>query len=89
MARRINAKLVLELLGRGMSGREIYRSRRIAQQSVKKVRDAARQRGVSWEDVSTMSEKEVTCCSPKGPRSRTPPPKWITTTFTTSCNATA
>ncbi len=59
MARRINAKLVLELLGRGMSGREIYRSRRIAQQSVKKVRDAARQKGVSWEDVSTMSERQV------------------------------
>lgn len=59
MARRINAKLVLELLGRGMSGREIYRSRRIAQQSAKKVRDAARQKGVSWEDVSTMGEKQV------------------------------
>ena len=46
MARRINAKLVLELLGRGgMSGREIYRSRRIAQQSVKKVREAAQSKG--------------------------------------------
>lgn len=45
MARRINAKLVLELLGKGMTGREIYRTRRVAQQSVKKVRDAARERG--------------------------------------------
>ena len=37
MAKRINAKLVLELLGRGMSAREIYRTRHISQQSVKKV----------------------------------------------------
>ena len=59
MARRINAKLVLELLGKGMTGREIYRTRRIAQQSVKKVREAAEEKGVTWEDVSTMSEKQV------------------------------
>lgn len=59
MARRINAKLVLELLGKGMTGREIYRTRRVAQQSVKKVRDAARERGVAWEDVSPMGEREV------------------------------
>jgi hypothetical protein len=45
MARRINAKLVLELLGKGMTGREIYRTRRIAQQSVKKVREAAEEKG--------------------------------------------
>ena len=41
MAKKINAKLVLELLGKGMSGREISRTRRIAPQSVRKVRDAA------------------------------------------------
>jgi hypothetical protein len=41
MAKKINAKLVLELLGKGMSGREIARTRRIAPQSVKKVREAA------------------------------------------------
>ena len=55
MARRINAKLVLELLGKGMTGREIYRSRRIAQQSVKKVREAARTKGVTWEELLTVS----------------------------------
>ena len=59
MARRINAKLVLELLGKGMTGREIYRTRRIAQQSVKKVREAAEEKGVTWEDVSLMGEQEV------------------------------
>jgi hypothetical protein len=45
MARRINAKLVLELHGKGMTGREIYRTRRIEQQSVKKVREAAEEKG--------------------------------------------
>lgn len=59
MARRINAKLVLELLGKGMTGREIYRTRRMAQQSVKKVREAAEEKGVTWEDVSLMGEQEV------------------------------
>ena len=34
MAKKINAKLVLELLGKGMSGTEIARIRRIAPQSV-------------------------------------------------------
>lgn len=36
MARRINAKLVMELLGMGMSAREISRTRGIASASVKK-----------------------------------------------------
>ena len=45
MAKKINAKLVLELLGKGMSGREIAQTRRIAPQSVKKVREAAEERG--------------------------------------------
>ena len=59
MARRINAKLVLELLGKGATGREIYRSRHISQQSVKKVREAAQKKGVTWEDVCLMGEHEV------------------------------
>ena len=59
MARRINAKLVLELHGKGMTGREIYRTRRIAQQSVKKVREAAEEKGVTWEDVNLMGDQEV------------------------------
>ena len=41
MARRINAKLVMELLGMGMSARETSRTRGIASASVKKVREAA------------------------------------------------
>ncbi len=41
MARRINAKLVMELLGMGMSARETSRTRGIASASVKKIREAA------------------------------------------------
>ena len=59
MAKKINGKLVLELLGKGMSGREIARTRHIAPQSVKKVREAAEAKGVSWEDVERMGEREV------------------------------
>ena len=59
MAKKINAKLVLELLGKGMSGREISRTRHIAPQSVRKVRDAAEEKGVSWSDVERMDEREV------------------------------
>ena len=59
MAKKINAKLVIELLGRGMSGREIARTRHIAPQSVRKVREAAEEKGVSWADVERMEEKEV------------------------------
>lgn len=59
MAKKINAKLVLELLGKGMSGREIARTRHIAPQSVKKVREAAEEKGASWADVEHMEEREV------------------------------
>ena len=40
MAKRIRAKLVLELLEKGMSGREIRSTRRISQRSIKLVREA-------------------------------------------------
>lgn len=59
MARKIPAKLVLELLGKGMSAREIQRTRHIAPQSVAKVRDAAEERRVGWEDVAKMDEAQV------------------------------
>ena len=66
MAKKINAKLVLELLGKGMSGREIARTRRIAPQSVKKVREAAKEGGVTWEDVEHKPGQvmEVDCALP-------------------------
>ena len=59
MAKKINAKLVIELLGKGMSGREIARTRHIAPQSVRKVREAADEKGVTWEDVEHLNEGEV------------------------------
>lgn len=59
MARRINAKLVMELLGMGMSAREISRTRGIASASVKKVREAAGAAGLTWDDVRAMNEPEV------------------------------
>lgn len=59
MARNINAKLVLELLGRGMSSREIQRTRHIAPQSITKARNRAKEKGIGWSDVSNMEEAEV------------------------------
>lgn len=59
MARRINAELVMELLGMGMSAREISRTRGIASASVKKVREAAGAAGLAWDDVRAMNEPEV------------------------------
>ena len=56
MAKRIRAKLVLELLARGMSGREIRSTRHISHRSIKLVRDAADRAGVTWDDVA---ENEV------------------------------
>jgi nitrogen fixation protein FixH len=59
MANKIRAKLILELLAKGMSGREIQRTRRISQQSVKKVKDTADTIGLTWEKAQSMSDDEV------------------------------
>lgn len=59
MANRINVKLILELLDKGMSAREIQRTRHIAPQSVSKVRKAAADIGVGWSDVARMDEADA------------------------------
>ena len=59
MAKRIRAKLVLELLGQGLSAREIQASRHIAPRSVNKVRKAAERKGIGWTDVRDMEERAV------------------------------
>ena len=59
MAKKIRAKLVMELLENGMSAREIQKTRHIALLSVKKVREAAQEKGVTWDDVSSMEDSEV------------------------------
>ena len=59
MAKRIRAKLVMELLESGMSAREIQATRHIAQQSVGKVRQAAKEKGITWNDVADLPDNEV------------------------------
>ncbi|MDD6288766.1 MAG: IS21 family transposase, partial [Eggerthellales bacterium] len=59
MAKRINAKLVMELLGKGMSAREIYKTRRISRESTKKVVEAMAATGLTWEQASNMDEADV------------------------------
>lgn len=59
MAKRINAKLVMELLGKGMSAREIYKTRRISRQSTKKVLEAIAATGLTWDEASKMDEAAV------------------------------
>lgn len=59
MAKRINAKLVMELLGKGMSAREIYKTRRISRQSTKKVLEAMAATGLTWDEASKMDEAAV------------------------------
>ena len=59
MAKRIRAKLVLELLAKGMTGREIRSTRHISQRSIRLVRDAAERRGLTWDDVADMPDRDV------------------------------
>ncbi len=59
MAKRIRAKLVMELLSQGMSVRTISSTRHIAHQSIGKVRDAAEREGVTWEDVRDLGDLDV------------------------------
>lgn len=66
MARRIRAREVLRLRSvNGLSQNAIARTAHVSKHSVQDVLEAARERGVSWEDVEGMSEEAVTrCCSP-------------------------
>lgn len=59
MAKKIRAKLVLELLSKGVSVRTISSTRHIAHQSIRKVREAAEREGVTWEDVSDLDDSDV------------------------------
>lgn len=59
MAKKIRAKLVMELLAQGMPVRAISSSRHIAHQSIRKVREAAKREGVRWEDVRDMDDADV------------------------------
>ena len=56
MARRIRAREVLRLRSvNGLSQNAIARTAHVSKHSVQDVLEAARERGVSWEDVEGMS----------------------------------
>lgn len=58
MARRIRAREVLRLSSvNGLSQNAIARTAHVSKHSVQDVLEAARERGVSWEDVEGMSEE--------------------------------
>ena len=58
MARRIRAREVLRLRSvNGLSQNAIARTAHVSKHSVQDVLEAARERGVSWEDVEGMSEE--------------------------------
>ena len=47
------------LLGKGMSVREIYKTRRISRQSTKKVLDVMSSTGLTWDEASKMDVAAV------------------------------
>ena len=59
MVRKIQAKLVLRLHGRGLSGRAIARSQGMSRRSVADVLDAAKAAGSGWDDVANRPDDEV------------------------------
>lgn len=59
MARRIEAKLVLGLLARGMTGRGIRSTRHVSQRSIKLAGEAADKVGLTWGDVADMPGREA------------------------------
>ena len=59
MARKIKAKLIMELREQGVSRRSIARTRRMSMDSVCGVFDIADERGITWAQVEGMSDDEV------------------------------
>lgn len=59
MANKARAKLILELAAEGVSANEICRTRGMSKHTVKNVLDAAREKGITWEDAQGMSDSEV------------------------------
>lgn len=70
MARRIRARELLRLRSvNGLSQNAIARTARFSKHSVQDVLEAARERGVSWEDIEGCPRRRPTrCCSPAGTR---------------------
>lgn len=59
MANRIKAKLIMQLSAEGMLGRQIAASQHISRNSVSKVRQAANENNIVWEDIQELTEHEV------------------------------
>ena len=59
MARKIRAKLIMELREQGLSRRKIAKTRRMSMESVCDVFDIASEHGISWADVKDMSEDDA------------------------------
>ena len=59
MARKIKAKLIMELRDQGMSRRSIAQTRHMSMGSVCEVFDIADERGITWEQVRGMGDEQV------------------------------
>lgn len=59
MARKIKAKLIMELREQGLSRRKVSSTRHMSMESVCEVFDIAAERGIAWEQVKGMGEDEV------------------------------
>lgn len=95
MARRIRAREVLRLRSvNGLSQNAIARTAHVSKHSVQDVLEAARERGVSWEDVEGMSEEAAYALlfpgrGDAGPaRRRCPTTGSASATASTRCRAT-
>ena len=59
MARKIRAKLIMELREQGLSRRMIAKARRMSMESVCDVFDIAADRGIGWDEVKDMPDDDV------------------------------
>lgn len=59
MARKIRAKLIMELREQGMSRRRIASTRHMSMESVCEVFDIASERGIGWDDVAGLTDDEA------------------------------
>lgn len=59
MARHDKARLVLELRAKGMSVREIAKTRGISHHTIKEIVDRAAEKGVAWDAVRLLGDDEV------------------------------
>ena len=60
MAKHRRAKLIIELASKGMSRREIARTRHISMHTIKDTLDRAEMSGITWEDIVLAGDAEVT-----------------------------